>query len=68
VLVSLANGIGKKRTEGIHLEITNEQLANTANITIFTVSRLLSEWQRRGALAKSRGQIILRSPGRLFPA
>ena len=68
VLVSLASGIGKKRTDGIHLEITNEQLASTANITIFTVSRLLSEWQRRGALAKSRGQVILRSPGRLFPA
>jgi CRP/FNR family transcriptional regulator, nitrogen oxide reductase regulator len=65
-LVSLANGIGKRRPDGIHLEITNEQLANTANITLFTASRLLSEWQRRGALTKSRGRILLRDPGQLF--
>ena len=66
VLVSLARGIGKKHPDGIHLEITNEQLANTANITLFTVSRLLSQWQRNGAVTKTRGRIILRDPAHLF--
>jgi CRP/FNR family transcriptional regulator, nitrogen oxide reductase regulator len=66
VLVSLAMGIGKKHPDGIHLEITNEQLANTANITLFTASRLLSEWQRNGALAKTRGRIILHDSAQLF--
>jgi CRP/FNR family transcriptional regulator, nitrogen oxide reductase regulator len=68
VLVSLARGIGRTHPDGVHLEITNEQLANTANITLFTASRLLSEWQRNGALAKSRGRILLRDPGQLFSA
>lgn len=62
VLVSLAKGIGTKCPDGIHLEITNEQLANTANITLFTASRLLSEWQRSGAVVKTRGSILLRHP------
>jgi CRP-like cAMP-binding protein len=66
VLVSLANGLGRKCPDGIQLDITNEQLANTANITLFTASRLLSEWHRRGAVAKSRGRVVLRRPERLI--
>ena len=66
VLVSLSRGIGQKRATGIGLEITNEQLANTANISLFTVSRLLSEWQRNGVVVKSRGKILLRRSDRLF--
>jgi len=66
VLVSLASGIGKKSSHGIKLDVTNEQLANTANITLFTASRLLSGWQRSGAVAKRRGQVLLLHPKRLF--
>jgi CRP/FNR family transcriptional regulator, nitrogen oxide reductase regulator len=66
VLVSLANGIGTKCPDGIHLEITNEQLANTANITLFTASRLLSQWQRSGTVVKTRGSILLRHPKQLL--
>ncbi len=66
VLVSLANGMGRTCPSGIELDITNEQLANTANITLFTASRLLSEWQRRGAVAKTRGRVVLLCPERLF--
>jgi len=66
VLVSLSSGIGRKRPEGVDLEITNEQLANTANITLFTASRLMSEWQRSGALAKTRGKVLLRHPEQLL--
>lgn len=66
VLLSLAQGIGQKVWGGIRLDITNEQLANAANITHFTASRLLSEWQRNGAIAKNRGKIVLRAPHQLF--
>jgi CRP/FNR family transcriptional regulator, nitrogen oxide reductase regulator len=51
---------------GVQLDITNEQLANAANITLFTTSRLMGQWQRSGAVVKSRGKIILRSPEGLF--
>jgi CRP-like cAMP-binding protein len=66
VLTSLAQGIGHKVPGGIALDITNEQLANAANVTPFTASRLLSEWRRNGAVSKSRGSVVVRAPGRLF--
>jgi CRP-like cAMP-binding protein len=66
VLVSLAHGIGRRTPGGISLEITNEQLANTANITPFTVSRLLSEWQRIGLISKDRGKLLLYHPEQLL--
>ncbi len=62
VLVNFAKGIGHEVRGGIQLEVTNEDLANEANVTVFTASRLLSEWQRNGAIVKSRGKILLRSP------
>jgi len=66
VLISLASGIGQKVARGVELEIRNEELANEANITLFTTSRLLNEWQRHGMLLKSRGKILLHSPERLL--
>jgi CRP-like cAMP-binding protein len=65
ILVNFANGIGHEVSGGIQLDVTNEDLANEANLTVFTASRLLSEWQRNGAIIKSRGRIVLRSPDRL---
>ena len=66
VVVSLANGLGKHCSAGVCLDVTNEQLANTANITLFTVSRLLSRWHREGVIIKTRGKIIVRSQDRLL--
>jgi CRP/FNR family transcriptional regulator, nitrogen oxide reductase regulator len=66
VLADLANGIGQKVPGGIELDVRNEELANEANVTPFTASRALGEWQRQGVLRKSRGKILLRSPERLF--
>ena len=64
VIVSLARGIGQKDRNGIRLNITNEQLANTANVTVFTVSRLLNLWQKTGILIKQRNMLLLRAPER----
>jgi CRP/FNR family transcriptional regulator, nitrogen oxide reductase regulator len=61
VLVTLARTIGKKAPGGIALHITNEELANAANVTPFTASRLISEWQRNHALVKRRGNLLLLS-------
>jgi CRP-like cAMP-binding protein len=66
VLVNLTRGIGQDAPGGVELDVTNEELANAANITPFTTSRILSEWQRKGALVKRRGKVLLRSPERLF--
>ena len=66
VLLELAPSIGQKVAGGIELDVTNEELANSANITPYTTSRMLSEWQRSGAIRKHRGKIIVRSPERFF--
>jgi len=66
VLVSLARGIGEKVLGGIELDFTNEELANAANVTLFTASRILNQWQRQGLVVKSRGKVLLPSPERLF--
>jgi CRP-like cAMP-binding protein len=66
VLVCLAETIGDKTSEGFEFDATNEELAGAANVTPFTASRLLSEWQRNRAVMKRRGKIFLRSPERLF--
>ncbi len=66
VLANLADGIGQKVPGGIELDVRNEELANEANISPFTASRLLSAWQREGILVKRRGKVLLRSSGRLL--
>ena len=66
VLVNLASGIGRAVPEGIELDVSNEELANEANVTLFTASRMLSQWQRRGMVLKNRGKVLLRSPEQLL--
>ena len=65
VLANLAIGIGRKVPAGVELDVMNEELANEANVTPFTASRLLSEWQRQGIVVKSRGKLLVRSPQQL---
>jgi CRP/FNR family transcriptional regulator, nitrogen oxide reductase regulator len=65
LIVSLACGIGKSVPDGIELNVTNEDLAAGANVTPFTVSRTLNEWQRAGILTKGRGKVVLRNPNLL---
>jgi CRP-like cAMP-binding protein len=65
-LLDLAHDIGENGRDGIELNLTNEELADAATVTRFTVSRLMGEWHRRGILKKSRGKVLLRSPEKLF--
>ena len=66
VLVKLAHAFGQKVPDGIELDLTNEDLAHSANITPFTTSRIVSQWKKTGALHKRRGKILLRSPEKLL--
>jgi CRP-like cAMP-binding protein len=65
-LVTLARSFGQEVQDGIAINITNEDLANAANVTPFTASRLISEWQRSHLLEKHRGKVVLRSPESLL--
>jgi CRP-like cAMP-binding protein len=66
VLGYLAKEMGQSVPGGVELYVRNEELAHEANVTIFTVSRLMGEWQRKGFLTKSRGKVVVRSPGELL--
>lgn len=66
VLICLAQTIGEKVGDGFEFDATNEELAGAANVTPYTASRLLSEWQRNGSVLKHRGKVLLRSPEHLF--
>ena len=66
ILIHLAELIGQKVSGGVEFDVTNEDLASAANITPFTASSLLSEWQTNRAVLKRRGKILLRSPERLL--
>ena len=62
LLLSLACGIGTVCPDGVEIRVGNEDLAAGANVTPFTVSRTLSEWQREGILTKGRSKLLLRRP------
>jgi len=66
VLLCLTQGIGHKTLFGTEVEITNEELANASNVTLFTACRILSGWQRNGAISKRRGKVVVRSPERIM--
>jgi len=66
VLLSLTAGVGHKTLFGTEIEITNEELANASNVTLFTACRILSGWQRIGAISKRRGKVVVRSPERIM--
>lgn len=62
LLASLACGVGRVTPDEIELKISNEELASGANVTPFTASRILSDWQRSGVVVKGRGKILLKNP------
>jgi CRP-like cAMP-binding protein len=68
LLVSLASAIGEATHAGIDLKVLNEDLAEGANVTQFTVSRCLRDWEHAGVVAKRRGGILLRRPELLLAA
>jgi CRP-like cAMP-binding protein len=62
MLTLLGNRIGRHGPEGLELQITNQHLASLADISSYTTSRLLNKWERKGAVEKSRGKVVIRCP------
>jgi len=54
-----AEQVGRDLPQGIELSLSNEQLAQIAGTTLFSVSRLLRCWERSGLLDKGRGRILI---------
>jgi CRP-like cAMP-binding protein len=62
----LGKHTGKIVPAGVEIEATNEDLSQLANVSSFTVSRLLNKWARAGAVTKARGRVFVYSPDRLL--
>jgi len=65
-LTSLGVGIGTPSHSSIDILIKNEQLASLADVSPFTVSRQLKQWERKGVISKSRGIVRILSPEHLL--
>ena len=64
--MALGPTIGEAGSAGVEIDATNQELADSANINLYTVSRIVSEWERIGAIRKLLGKILLRSSQKLF--
>jgi len=65
-LADVASRTGHVQAAGVKVAITNQDLASLADVSFFTVSRLLNKWGRSGAVEKSRGNIVIRCPEKLL--
>lgn len=64
MLIRLAKQSGQKTAEGIliDLPLSRQDLAEMTGCTLFTVSRALKEWEKRGLLLAKRQQIVITAP------
>ena len=65
-IIQIGHRAGRPHPAGVDIDITNEQLSGLADVGVFTVSRLLSRWERQGTIAKSRGRIRIHAPEKLL--
>jgi CRP-like cAMP-binding protein len=64
VLIRLAGQTGRKVGEGVVIDLafSRQDLAEMAGTTIYTVSRVLSAWEKTGILATGRERVTLTKP------
>lgn len=62
VLLRLTAQMGVKMDGGIELTFTRQDLAEMSGTTLYTVSRVLSEWERQGLVEAGRERVLIRNP------
>lgn len=63
-LLRLVRQAGKRTGEGllVDMPLSRQDLAEMTGTTQFTVSRVLSDWERRGLVEAGRARVLLRNP------
>ena len=61
-LLRLAAQMGTKMKDGIELSFTRQDLAEMSGTTLYTVSRVLSDWERQGLVEAGRERVLIRNP------
>ncbi|WP_054522679.1 Crp/Fnr family transcriptional regulator [Thermanaerothrix daxensis] len=62
VVVRLAGQLGRRIPEGIELTFSRQDLAEIAGTTLYTVSRVLSGWEKRGLILTGRERLVILHP------
>ena len=63
-VLRLASQAGRETDEGILLDLplTRQDLAEMSGTTLFTVSRILSQWESKGLVLAGRERVVIRYP------
>jgi CRP-like cAMP-binding protein len=63
-LLRLVRQAGRKVEDGVLIDmpLSRQDLAEMTGTTLYTVSRVLSEWEARGIVASGRERVTVRSP------
>lgn len=63
-LLRLARQTGRRTEEGVLLDIplTRQDLAEMTGTTLYTVSRILSQWEKNGLVRSKREQVVILTP------
>lgn len=66
-LIRLAGqaGVKSKKEAGIELSLSRQDIAEMTGTTLYTISRLLSEWERNGIVETGRERILILQPHQL---
>ena len=52
--------MGKRNNGHVEIALSRQELAQLTGTTLFTVSRLLSQWEQRGIVAARREAVLVR--------
>lgn len=63
-ILRLASQVGRKTDEGVLLDLplTRQDLAEMTGTTLYTVSRILSQWESQGLVRVGRERVVIRWP------
>lgn len=62
VLLRLAAQSGQRAEDGIQLALSRQDLAEMSGTTLYTVSRVLADWDRQGLVETGREQVKIKRP------
>lgn len=64
VMLRLVRQVGKKVEGGVlvDLAISRQELAEMSGTTLYTVSRILAQWERQGIIDAGRERVVIRFP------
>jgi CRP-like cAMP-binding protein len=65
-LTDLGSRTGRVLPAGVEVDIKNEDLASLADVSFFTVSRILGEWEREKVVSKNRGRVLILCPEKML--